>query len=209
LLGRGDIALHMDMDSVGSIIVTVPYVRHPIQISERENVAYHEAGHAVAGHLVGRRFTRVSIIADEESHGRCHFAKIASQWNPEWDSGPRTRHRIESWAISCLGGPVAEELFTGVWDDIGATGDERKTLDLLEYLAISTSELEAYWDWLLERTRAMLWAPRHWRSVEALASELMVTNVVGERKAREIIKTQMREVLKGNRNGTRMEYSAD
>ena len=44
--------------------------------SKIEKIAYHEAGHAVACHLLRRAFTRVSIIPDDDSLGRVEYPKI-------------------------------------------------------------------------------------------------------------------------------------
>jgi len=41
-----------------------------------EKIAYHEADHAVACHLLRRAFTRVSIIPDDASLGRVEYPKI-------------------------------------------------------------------------------------------------------------------------------------
>jgi hypothetical protein len=44
--------------------------------SKIEKIAYHEAGHAVACHLLRRAFTRVSIIPDDDSLGGVEYPKI-------------------------------------------------------------------------------------------------------------------------------------
>jgi ATP-dependent Zn protease len=44
--------------------------------SKIEKIAYHEAGHAVACHLLWRAFTRVSIIPDDDSLSRVEYPKI-------------------------------------------------------------------------------------------------------------------------------------
>lgn len=45
--------------------------------------AYHEAGHAVVGHLLGRCIERLSIVADKRQgcRGYCRFSSLAEVFN--------------------------------------------------------------------------------------------------------------------------------
>jgi hypothetical protein len=153
-----------------------------------ESHAYHEAGHAVAGYLTKNRFTKVSIIPDDDSEGRCDVMKWTSTLDPASDSGMRLRYLLEKRVITLCGGPVAEELFTGCWPEIGSSADMSHAIDLLDHLSSGPRETEAYLAWLLERTKSILSVPFNWVMVQDLASELIIAKELGERRARAIIK---------------------
>jgi ATP-dependent Zn protease len=73
-----------------------------------KEVAYHEAGHAVAAFLMRRRFKKVSIIPEGNALGCLDGCGWRSKQNPEYDDVARLRNRIEGQIIISLAGPVAE-----------------------------------------------------------------------------------------------------
>jgi ATP-dependent Zn protease len=80
-----------------------------------EVTAYHEAGHVVVRWVLGECAARVSIRADDDSFGH---AVLSPAFTYE------QTHR--GWRLlvkGSLAGPLAEEIVTGSWNEVGAAGD--------------------------------------------------------------------------------------
>jgi hypothetical protein len=73
--------------------------------------------------LMGKRFKKASIIAEEDSLGRVSGTGWQSKLNPELDKGKRSRHFVEIEIITSLAGVVAESKLTGFYNHIGASDD--------------------------------------------------------------------------------------
>src|SRR5690606_28500709 len=92
---------------------------------EKENTAYHEAGHAIVGRLVPEHdpVYKVSIIPRGRALG-------VTMYLPEEDKYSVSKRQIEGQIASLFGGRVAEELTLG-FDGVttGASNDiQRATL---------------------------------------------------------------------------------
>jgi len=76
--------------------------------AERRSVATHEAGHAVAAHLLGksRRLEVLSIIKRRQTLGLLAHAEIEERFT-------QSKTELEAMVAIALGGMVAEELFLG------------------------------------------------------------------------------------------------
>ncbi len=102
--------------------------RKSMVMSEKEkcNTAYHEAGHAIIGHLMPEHdpVYKVSIIPRGRALG-------VTQYLPEEDRYSRSRRAIESMICSLFGGRVAEELILGK-DGVttGASNDIQRATEL-------------------------------------------------------------------------------
>lgn len=93
---------------------------------EKENTAYHEAGHAIVGRLVPEHdpVHKVSIIPRGRALG-------VTQFLPEEDKYSLSKRAIESQLCSLFGGRIAEEMtlgFEGV--TTGASNDIERATDL-------------------------------------------------------------------------------
>ncbi|WP_037987790.1 ATP-dependent zinc metalloprotease FtsH [Teredinibacter turnerae] len=93
---------------------------------EKENTAYHEAGHAIVGRLVPEHdpVHKVSIIPRGRALG-------VTQFLPEEDKHSHSKRSIESMLCSLFGGRIAEEMtlgFEGV--TTGASNDIERATDL-------------------------------------------------------------------------------
>jgi hypothetical protein len=154
--------------------------------------AYHEAGHAVAAYMAGRRFTQVSVVPDDWSLGRCTFASL--RLYPLNGSGDhRGRARIEREILIFCGGSVAEALHmrrphSWRW----ATHDYLKAMEMAQWVTHNPNEALAFTTWLLKRSEALLKEQAWRRAVTELASELMREGELGERQARETIARAIR-----------------
>ena len=113
-----------------------------------ECTAYHEAGHAAAGYLLGRPPKRVSIIpnAEDGSLGCCTSFEMPT-FKPEFNKDLRTRFRIECECTILLAGPAAEAQVRGHRNRVGASGDYRAAVHLAECLCGSEREVAKYLEW--------------------------------------------------------------
>jgi ATP-dependent Zn protease len=101
--------------------------------------AYHEAGHAVVGHILRRRFKYVTIDPDAEQETFGHLSwvryKSMEQWQP--DLYPeRYRSRFERMIMMSLAGVVAEGLITGHHEWRYAHRDRRGRVLFFPYFAL-------------------------------------------------------------------------
>ena len=153
--------------------------------------AYHEAGHAVMGFLVGRRFRLVTIEPGEDSLGHVMFEKFSKGFQPGHNSGLRTRAQIENGVMAALAGPTAEHLYSGRRNNRGASDDHHYAVDLATYEVSEDKELEAYIRWLSVRTRNRLTVPANWSAVKAVANELLVCRRMSGKRTREVVQNAM------------------
>jgi len=93
---------------------------------EKENTAYHEAGHAIVGRLVPEHdpVHKVTIIPRGRALG-------VTQFLPEEDKYSMSKRAIESQLCSLFGGRIAEEMTLGI-DGVttGASNDIERATDL-------------------------------------------------------------------------------
>jgi hypothetical protein len=102
--------------------MNVEVVRSPRrQRSTEEEVAYHEAGHAVVGHRLGLDLVDVDTLADGEGgHGHTNF-KPPPWFRKEMPLDERSRAFAEAVATTFLAGTVAEARRAGFdnWSEAG------------------------------------------------------------------------------------------
>ncbi len=153
-----------------------------------EATAYHEAGHAVAAYVVGRRVREISIVADGDMLGHVAYWPWPDSFHPDYETDGKTRRMVESGIITSLAGPVAEALFRGRHNWRGANSDTRQAVDLASYMCGGAEETGAYIGWLFWRARTILSLPEHWAAVQALAGDLLEQRRIGTQRARQIIK---------------------
>jgi ATP-dependent Zn protease len=80
------------------------------QRRQLERTAYHEAGHAVAAHVLRRPFRRRTIAPDAEAGtlGLITYAPFPRDFDPANVSERRARYHLERSIITALAGNVAE-----------------------------------------------------------------------------------------------------
>ena len=94
-------------------------------------VAYHEAGHAVMGVLMGEKIGKVTILPRGGAGGFTQFV-------PREDGGMISRTTLENQVKIALGGRAAEELVFGSADvTTGAVGDLQRVTEMV-YQMFST-----------------------------------------------------------------------
>jgi cell division protease FtsH len=174
-----------------------------MQADQREQIAYHEAGHAVAQHHLrpDERIVRVSIVRREEALG--YVMPV-----PNYDIYTMPLETLVADAMVSLAGHVAVKLFLGrLWT--GAFSDFRSVRSRLWALyqhgafgppligqpfegGVSAGEfvkdkrVTDYWNELESRTRRLLEA--HRGEVEALARALLEKGDLTGAECAEIIK---------------------
>jgi hypothetical protein len=159
--------------------------------SQLECSAYHEAGHAVVAHVLGRRFGGVTAVAEASALGRCRYAEERN-FDPDLPgmySGPQVQRVLENQIVGYLAGPIAQGILTGEksWRETSGRGDVARAVDLAMYVTGDIGEAEAYLARLWLEAENLLKLPENWGAVRALAAELVEARHVGEDQAREII----------------------
>lgn len=145
--------------------------------------AYHEAGHAVAAHLLEVRYKYVTIIPDEDSSG--HLRPFALGKGIEYSL--RARQRLEPRIMAALAGPIAAATYRGRQNHRAAASDDHQVTQLAMALTGSSGECEAYIRWLTIRIRDMLTTETAWWMVEALAAALIERKHIPFGDARQIM----------------------
>jgi ATP-dependent Zn protease len=149
-----------------------------------EATAYHEAGHAVAALALGRPVQRVSVLADRERLGSCHFGKAVFRPSEDW---------LEREILIALAGLAAEARFTGAYAWDGAARDRQYVADLALERAGNARQAERLERRLLSKTEHLLDQPGNWRAVERIAAELLRAGAVSGRAARHLYEECLRQ----------------
>ena len=93
--------------------------------NELASTAYHEAGHAVAHFVLGRRIDRVTIVPGNGYLGRVQGRVLPKSWSPQQGDfrPPRELRAAENLLTCLLAGPTAEARFRGRRNLVGASRD--------------------------------------------------------------------------------------
>jgi Peptidase family M41 len=159
----------------------------PVSLSDRERVAWHEAGHTVAGQRLGIRVRSVSIVPEGRSGGRTDVCY--PRW---WRNAPAetvTPHRegmILRYAIMTLAGLAAEEHKTGQRNLDGAWADLNENGGVYDCLDVLGGCQHAALKWLLDRARLLLDRPEVWCQVQAVADALLARETLREKEIRQV-----------------------
>ena len=154
--------------------------------------AYHEAGHAVVGHLVNRRLKTLTIVAQADTLGHCVHHSPWKRLNPEFDSGLRTEVKIGEEITVLYAGMLAEKKVSGRYNRIGADSDLRIVSELTDYVAGQESgERRAYQRWLKFRTKRLLQLPPNWLLVESVAEALLKEKTLSMKRFIQVIRHAM------------------
>ena len=151
-----------------------------------EHTAYHEAGHAVTGYILGRNFFSVSITSEGRSAGRCYFAPRPEEFNP-WNRDSTTRRWLEIEVITDLAGGIAERIATGVDNLQGMAADVYSAIDTTTFVTNNETQRLAYLACAEERAESIL--RQHWAAVQALADALLRLGEIEYPQARAIIES--------------------
>lgn len=148
------------------------------KVSKRlEATAYHEAGHAVAGVMLGVEFTVLSIVARGNKLGRVDFGPFRRRhavqirqvrsWTPEMQGYARSRQ--DRFVTVVLAGPCAHRHFTprGCWRQ-GGSSDIERAMEMLERQADGNRMMAtAHFRLLWRRAEAVV--NTYWVTIDAVA----------------------------------------
>jgi hypothetical protein len=137
-----------------------------------EITAYHEAGHAVAGYLLGYLPIDVTIERDGAIVGRTNFDPMPDSLKDYLNESREKREYIRARVITECAGTIATDIkFPGRSHDEGDTHDHYWTEKLMEETIIWEGHIEKNLAEFLDETRTLL--NRNWLWVEAVAAALL------------------------------------
>jgi hypothetical protein len=151
--------------------------------------AYHEAGHAVVGHVIGRLIALVSIKHDSSYQGFCRFDAYAesTHHHDQWQKG---RQNPELLTI-LYAGTVAVALLCEQrgWDYEDLRSSDLQDRAEIEQLSKEMFEDDAQRNMALEtcQKQASDLLTTHWEAVKALAGELLALQWLTGAEAHAII----------------------
>jgi hypothetical protein len=136
-----------------------------------ERTAHHEAGHVVAGWMMGEHSRAVSIIpAKDKRYLGYHQSPRYSK--PRYNPSPHVRRRLENIALVCLAGPAADRRFNPRgFRHYSGQRDRELAIDLLWHMSDTTEEADAYLR--LVQVRASTLVENDWRTIEHFAEALL------------------------------------
>ena len=164
----------------------------------RDVIAHHEAGHGVAGLVLGVPFTEVRIVSGED--GRVGVPLKTNPWigprpasNPgeftdeEWAALSRSDEEWEAWkkrdndsyAIFCLAGKAAQVEYAGEASEEDAKAD-------YSFIAHRLSDCQRRIGELEQAARTLV--REYWPAVQAIAAELLDRSVLSAAEAEKIFK---------------------
>ena len=143
-------------------------------------VAYHEAGHAVAAHVLGIEVKSVSIVEEEGTLGRS-ISPLPRDFDPYAQGAEEV---MRSHLVVGVAGAASEELLTGKLLSIKGKDLEGAT-KLLMSLAAVGAQTQEDGEWARKKAKSTL--RYNWESVRALAEALL--------EHRELDREQIRAVL--------------
>jgi hypothetical protein len=140
------------------------------------STAYHEAGHAVAAHMLDIPLRHATVVPNHEegSLGHVLYGRLSPKMIEALQSGgltPGMRAKIENIVIATFAGGIAEHRYRGRRNLVGTTHDRHMIIDFLEPISGNIPELEAYALWLEQR--AINLVARFWDVVEVVAAALL------------------------------------
>lgn len=138
----------------------------------RRRKAFHEAGHAVAGHLFGAGISDLTLDRDDsQRHAIPRFSSRGEALEGGAGSS-RVQDLLQRRTQVLLGGEVAQEL-AGFHSELGTEADEEAILQSAMELGADLDVQAAFVTWMRWSTRQLLASPEHWWKVEGVAEALL------------------------------------
>jgi ATP-dependent Zn protease len=152
-----------------------------------EATAYHEAGHAVAAHVLSHQIKRITIVPNrlENYKGCVYFAKQPNVKGIDRDPSPRITRAAQEKILTSLAGLCAQRVFNPrTCRSLHGYEDYKEVLLYVGHL-IRENETEPFLKWMEVRTENIL--RDNWKAVEVLAEELIRRHEIGGQEAHRII----------------------
>jgi ATP-dependent Zn protease len=140
--------------------------------------AYHEAGHAIASHMMGGGTRRVTIKPNAHSLG-CHTGRLfwtkseqlAKECSDRHEFGAtKALRKCTNQSMIKLAGMYAEKKYTGRFNRVGASADLDAHHDLIDRLLPDDKERQFFDRWVCRRTE--MFVENNWRRIEVIAQAL-------------------------------------
>jgi hypothetical protein len=150
-----------------------------VDVSELEEIAYHEAGHAVAQVLLRLPFKHATIVAENPTaaSGSCLTLKSSHRFFDAMayhELNARDRKYLEHSVLSALAGPASQEKFIGSppskWS---STHDYEQAQALVMKVSAGERECQAYFSWLKVRAEELWCDANKWAMVQQVARDLL------------------------------------
>jgi hypothetical protein len=140
-------------------------------------VAIHEAGHAVAGVLLRRRFDYVTIVPDDDSLGHCAFPSEFHRIQRMIEGGANKRDdaRLRLCILTGLAGSAAEERAFGT-HQLMDEHDGETAVEIADLLVGGPDETGPFLDQAWSEVQDLWAQDTHWAAV------VRVADVLRERK---------------------------
>jgi hypothetical protein len=156
---------------------------------DREVVAHHEAGHAVAAYVLGVNLHRISIVSDGDAAGQVIHDYGCNMNEAIYEDDGIRQWALERSAIVSLAGEAAQRQFRAesVEEEHGS-GDRLHAHEMLDHLVGEEDQelREAWYRVLVLRAERLI--AEHWVRVEWLVGLLLKeTTIEGEEEIRHAI----------------------
>lgn len=140
-----------------------------------EEVAYHEAGHAVISHMLGYEVEHVSIAEAEDSRGRVWHAPIPDEMRQYIEVADVLDMQYEPWlmmhAIVSMAGFAAQRRYFPGADEYAATSDREHWRELALFACDDGDEVNLWEQRLQIRTASLV--EKLWPQIERVAHALL------------------------------------
>lgn len=177
---------------------------------KRRAAAYHEAGHAVACHMLEHPFHYVTILQGEGTHGHCKSKKPPRWFNPELNlDDPRCAKWLDEEIIILYAGGAAERLFTGRYNHIGRARDYDVACELSLYRCGWTKVVEAHIRWLHLTAEYSVESPMWRPSISAVAQALLERETLSAQEVAEVIRAHWDALISAEQEARRQQRAAD
>jgi hypothetical protein len=188
--------------------------------SLEDEIAVHEAGHAVMAYLLEMPFNYVTLVPNGSALGHVSlegdpdgehhlstfqfdhprgFAPFGFGNRHDTLIRPEVRVYVESLMLICAAGLVSQVLYIGddvdaYWFTWGQSTDEKRFAELARSLTGSEDEFDYFCRWMLERAKMIMSVPAHAIVVEELAREMKMHRTLQYDQACAIIKAAFEEL---------------
>ena len=178
------------------------------RLSENQDVAFHEAGHAVAAVELGVRFRDVSIVADESEGSAGHMFSVLPlpfsgdlEADVEERGEEKVRRRYERHLIVSLAGEAAQRIaanqLTGNPERYrGCDNDRNAVYDVAVAIFENNEVAEAYVAFLYRRAVSIMRSPAGWCGVAAVAAALQDKKMLSSAQVRSICREAVMRAIK-------------
>jgi ATP-dependent Zn protease len=154
-------------------------------MNKETEIAYHEAGHALACYATGVRFNKVSIIPIDDSFGRLVHNRISTKMaqDLEWFDNTRTQIWHLQQIVISLAGAEATRLVCGKKG--GHKGDYQSAKKYAEAECGVGETANAYSKFLLLLTRDFIKSKR--KLLDKIAEELLKKKTLKYKELKELL----------------------